>query len=175
MNCCSRNREPTKEVVLNFYREELLYDISNYCFIEGDLLETEDAHTPHQVQDATEEGNIDRITRVLNLAHASCVEMLYPYTKEEIDEKEELDNKLPYHESFPINLRLPEGFSMTTISLIKKLIHEYLVCYAVSDWMSITKRESYETWKIKLDDVTQRIRSALTNRRGRIRIRQHPF
>ena len=67
-----RGQERKKSVRLTFKREELLYDIRNNAYVEGDVMQVNDAHDRHQVQDIGEEGNIDRVTRVLDLAHAEC-------------------------------------------------------------------------------------------------------
>ncbi|MDO4165548.1 MAG: hypothetical protein Q4D56_14380, partial [Bacteroides sp.] len=118
--CCGRNSdEQTKQVTLVFKREELLYDAKNYSFVEGDIKKEDDEHSRHQVFDIGESGNVDRVTRVLNLAHSECVEMLYPYTKEEIpDEQEALDDVLEEPEEYNIELALPKGFSLSTVKLL---------------------------------------------------------
>ena len=90
---CQNSQSKTKAVTLVFKREELLYDAENYSFVEGDIMQAEDEHARHQVFDIGQDGNVDRVTRILNLVHSECVEMLFPYTKEEISDKQEpLDN-----------------------------------------------------------------------------------
>lgn len=119
MYCCSDNQRQTKSVTLTFKRSELIYDAENYSFVEGDIMKTDDVHARHQVFDIGQKGNIDRVTRVLNLAHAECVEMLFPYTKTEIGETQEnFDNVLTAPEAYDIVLNLPVGFSMTTVQLL---------------------------------------------------------
>ena len=71
----------TKTVKMTFKREELLYDIRNNAYVEGDVMQAKTEHDRHQVQDIGEDGNIDRVTRLLDLAHAECEEALFPYTK----------------------------------------------------------------------------------------------
>ena len=79
MGYCCKKLQQTKTVTLTFKRSELLYDVENYSFVEGDIMETENEHARHQVFDIGQSGNVNRVTRVLNLTHAECVEMLYPY------------------------------------------------------------------------------------------------
>ena len=83
---CQNSQSKTKAVTLVFKREELLYDAENYSFVEGDIMQAEDEHARHQVFDIGQDGNVDRVTRILNLVHSECVEMLFPYTKEEISD-----------------------------------------------------------------------------------------
>lgn len=169
-------RPERRDVTLVFKRGELIYDVENYSFIEGDIIQTEDEHAKHHIFDVAQKGNIDRVTRVLNTAHAECVEMLYPYTKEEIPEgQEDLDDILREPEEYVINLSLPGSFSLSTVKLLNKLLHEYLVCCVLSDWMSITNPASVENWEGKRQALKRKIQTCLTSRRGPIRRKIKPF
>lgn len=175
MVCCG-SQEVKKEVTLTFKRAELIYDASNYSFVEADIMPEGDECRRHQVFDIGQSGNADRVTRVLNTAHAECVEMLYPYTKEEIpDEQEALDDMLREPESYEIRLMLPETFSLTTLRMLEQLIHEYLVCRVLADWMSITNPESEVKWEKKFTTLRNKIQTALVSRTGKIRRRLKPF
>ena len=173
--CCGK--EPKhKDATLTFKRAELIYDASNYSFVEADILPEGDECRRHQVFDIGQDGNVDRVTRVLNMAHAECVEMLYPYTKEEIpDEQEALDDVLTEPEVYEIKLTLPETFSLTTLRLLEELIHEYLVCRVLADWMSITNPESEANWQRKFTTLREKIRTALVSRTKMIRRKLSPF
>lgn len=176
MYCCSDNQLQTKSVTLTFKRSELIYDAENYSFVEGDIMKTDDVHALHQVFDIGQKGNIDRVTRVLNLAHAECVEMLFPYTKTEIGETQEnFDNVLTAPEAYDIVLNLPVGFSMTTVQLLNHLIHEYLVCRVLADWMSITNPGSQANWEGKFKELKSKIQTSLVSRKGKIRRKCKPF
>ena len=83
MSDCT-NQPITNIVTLTFKRSELIYDVANYSFVEGDIMKADEEHARHQVFDIVESGNENRVTRILNLAHAECIEMLFPYTKEDI-------------------------------------------------------------------------------------------
>ena len=151
MGYCCKKLQQTKTVTLTFKRSELLYDVENCSIVEGDIMETENEHARHQVFDIGQSGNVNRVTRVLNLTHAECVEMLYPYTKQEIsDEQEALDDILVAPEEYHIVLTLPENFSLSTVKLLKHLIHEYLICKVLADWMSITNPSSKANWEEKI-------------------------
>ena len=171
-----RNSSRQKTVTLTFKRSELLYDVENYSFVEGDIMETENEHARHQVFDIGQSGNVNRVTRVLNLTHAECVEMLYPYTKEEIsDEQEALDDILVAPEEYHIVLTLPEDFSLSTVKLLKHLIHEYLICKVLADWMSITNPSSKANWEEKIMSIRAKIQTSLMSRKGKIKRKLKPF
>lgn len=174
--CCSNSEEQTKQVTLTFKREELLYDVKNYSFVEGDIMKDDTEHARHHVFDIGEDGNVNRVTRVLNLVHSECVEMLYPYTKEEIpDEQEALDDVLEEPEEYTILLTLPTDFSLSTLKLVKHLIHEYLVCRVLADWMSITNPDSQKKWEEKFESLRNKIQTSLVSRKGRLRRKLKPF
>lgn len=164
------------EVTLRFKWQELIYDAANYSFVEGDIMKTDDEHARHQVSDIAEKGNIDRVTRVLNLAHAECVEMLFPYTKKEIpDWKESLNDELTAPEEYYITMNVPDGFSFTTVNLLQHLIHEYLVCRVLADWMSITNPNSEANWERKFERLRHKIQTSLVSRTGTMRRKLKPF
>lgn len=161
-------------VKLIFKRSEILYDVSNYSFIEGDIMKGDDEHLKHQVFDIGQKGNVDRVTRILSLAHAECIEMLFPYTKRETSNIV-LDNVLSEPEEYHITMCIPYNFSETTIELLKNLIHEYLVCRVLEDWMSITKPDSQANWRDKLESIKTKILLSLTSRGTVLRRKQSPF
>ena len=175
MVCCGPEKEQ-KKATLTFRRPELIYDASNYSFVEGEIIPEGDECRRHQVFDITQDGNVDRVTRVLNMAYAECVEMLYPYTKEETaDEQATLDDVLTDTEVYEIKLTLPETFSLTTLRMLEHLIHEYLVCRVLADWMSITNPESEGNWEKKFSTLRNKIRSAIVSRTGKVRRKMKPF
>lgn len=172
-SCCNQSK-PTHEVTLAFKREEILYDVKNYCYIEGDIVPEGEEHSRHQIHDVGESGNVDRVTRLLNLIHTECVEMLYPYSKTEIS-RDTYDNDFEEPEEYIITLVLPDGFSQTTIDLINKLIHEYFVSKVIADWMSITKPTSQKNWEDKTVALKTKIQTSLMSRRGAVRRKLKPF
>lgn len=174
MSCFLEEKDGRLNAVLIFKRDQLLYDIKNYAFIEGSIMDTESNHNRHTVQDVGEEGNVDRVTRVLNLTVCKCRELLYPYTKKEMH-RTELNDNLREPPVYGIVLSVPTDFSQTTLYLLENLIHEYLVCKAVADWMSITNPAKEQTWKAKAEDAEHEIRMNLHNRIAKTRRRMHPF
>lgn len=159
---------------MSFRREQLLYDIKNYCYIEGHVMETGDGERRHTVQDSGEDGNADRITRVLDLSIAKCRELLYPYARQPLHRRE-LSDELRETPVYGIVMEVPEGFSQTTLTLLERLIHEYLVSRSVSDWMSITNPARAEAWAVKAGEAESEIRMSLHARQTRVRRRSHPF
>lgn len=165
-------------MTLTFLREQLLYDIKNLAFVEGDVLADEAQHSKHQVQDIGEDGNIDRVTRLLDLALARCREHLYPYTKTDVEGGETLNDVLAETSTYTIAMLVPDDFSITTVQYLEQLIHNLLVYLVLADWMSIanvSNPQSAANWAAKAQDVEDEIKSRLNARTGRVRKFQSPF
>lgn len=173
----SEEKKKWSKAILKHLRSELIYDIKNYAFVSGDVLGSDTEQARHYIKDIGEDGNIDRVSRILNLAHAECVEFLYPYSKEGYDKDalDRLDDKLSQPEEYVMTLTLPDGFSKTTVNLLEQLIHEYMICRVLQDWLSIVFPSLAQTWTDKLTYITGKIRSALMSRIGKIRRPLKPF
>ena len=171
-------KKRTKTVTLTFYREQLLYDIKNLAHVEGDVLADEAQHSKHHVQDIGEEGNIDRVTRMLDLAIAHCVEVLYPVSKIDVVDGTVLNDTLTETATYTVTLLVPDDFSQTTVNYLEQLIHNLLVYYVLADWMSIANvanPQSAANWAAKAQDVEDEIKGKLNARTGRVRKFQSPF
>ena len=171
---CRKLDSKTVQALLLFKREQLIYDIRNLAYVEGDIMPEDQQHERHTVQDIGEAGNIDRVTRVLNLAHSECVEWLYPFTKRRIN-NDCLDDRLREKKVYSIYMTVPKDFSQTTLNAIEELVHEYLVCSALADWLSIANPKKAAVWKEKMEDLKTSIKNKPRLRRGRLRISKHPF
>lgn len=172
MSCYVNEQEGTIEAVLTFKRDQLLYDVKNAAYAEGHVMPPETKHSQHMVKDIGEEGNVDRVTRVFELEIARCREMLYPYTKHDVH-KPVLDNKFKELESYGIVMHVPLTFSQTTLVLLERLVHNYLVDKALADWMSITNPGKTETWLAKAAEAESEIRTTINSRMKRSRIKPH--
>lgn len=161
MDCCCKEKELKVRMVFN--RQQLIYDIGNYAFVEGDIIGESAEHATHQVKDIVQAGNIDRVNRILDLASAECVEALYPYTKEWIDANNvlELDDNPVERETYTIELNVPLQFSATTARILKELIHEYMVCRVLQDWLEITYPQSSAIWAAKTQDARDKMKMSL--------------
>ena len=150
-------------VALAFIRDELLYDIKNLCYVEADVKEG-DEHSKHQIFDVCEDGNIDRVTRVLDLTFDKSVELCYPYSKREVRPCTRRDDELDYEDEYVMHLDVPRTFSETTVSLLEKYIHELLVYRVMEDWLGITNPKAAEKWKEKADNIENDIVATINHR-----------
>lgn len=174
----SEGKQPwSKTAKLRFLRSELLYDIGNVAYLLGDVKPDDEQHTKHQLQDITQSGNIDRVTRMMEIAIAECTEILYPYTKAEVAESVVMDDKLKETQCYDIDMTLPDDFSKTTQVLLVRYIHEFVVARVLMDWLLIVdpSGNGYENWSAKCIAAKESIEKMMNRRTGRTRRPTRPF
>lgn len=165
----------TKTFTILLSRDNLLYDIKNCAYVEGDTMSAEDDHARHQVFDIGEDGNVDRVTRTMDIAYAECVEFMYPYAKKACKDSQVINNDLVEQSQYEINLTVGDNFSQSTVELLAKLVHEYIVCRVLGDWLRITDPNNRSDWDAKAEETKNAIRVRLNARINRVRRSQTPF
>lgn len=158
-----------------FDREQLLYDIRNYAYIEGHVWGEENQHAQHVLVEVGEEGNVDRVNRILGVVHAAAIEMLYPFTKQEAIEDEVINDRMWVPKEYRIEMTVPATMSRTTSHLLSRLIHEFMVARVIYDWLSITHPEASRNWLEKALEAEEEINSIKHTRTGVLRRPSHPF
>lgn len=178
--CWCKDNVVLREVRLRFIREQLLYDIKNYAYVEHDIMPETNGkdgtinHAKHQTADIGEEGNVDRVSRVLTLVLSEVTDLLYPYTKEAPVE-EEVDDVLQVPISYEMLMRVPDTMSRTTIHYLCNLIHEYMVCRVLADWLLITNPQAASAWQMRAETAKTDINSTKNQRRGPMTRKMYPF
>ena len=172
------NQDATKTVVLQFLRSELLNDLDQYGFVEGDVMRNDAdwlKEGKHQTQDITQDGNVDLVTRWLDLKLAWCREALFPYTKDPVMDNVTLDDVLNETAAYTIAMTVPGDFSDTTAKYLEQLIHNLLVWWVLYHWLSITKPEAAEKWLAAEQQAEDDIKGCLARRCGRVKRPLQPF
>lgn len=139
-------------------KKELLYQIANLAYTVANTGE-DSRHTLHRVRDICEEGNIDRVNRVLALAFSKVLVILLPIIK-----------PAPHHHSpgFPVKTddERKEGNEDYLIFLkrnndlkfrltkeiefnIRETVTEHMVSMVLADWLAITMPEAADVWKYR--------------------------
>lgn len=174
-NVSTTIEEDNRKVTLLFGRESLLYDIANIAYVEADVMKEDAPHERHQVFDITEDGNVDRVTRILDLVHAQCVEALSAYTQCECEDDTSLNDDFTEADTYQIVMNVPQQFSATTAKYLEQLIHEYMVDMVLAEWLMITKPDSAANWATKAASLMEEIKKKLNARSGRVLRPLRPF
>lgn len=165
-----------KKATIKYKVSEIIYDVNNLAWIEGDIMSDDEGHKKHQLVDITQQGNIDRVKRVLDMAFAEIVEMLYPHTKAEIKEDDLMLDNIPEEvDSYILELHLPSNYSITTLNLLKNYIHEYLVMRVLQDWLLIVYPDKAVKYDAKLEFVNNKIKNTTLSRMMPVRRKLKPF
>ena len=128
-------------------RKALLYDIANMAYTIADTGE-DNRHTLHRVRDICEDGNIDRVNRILQLAYTKVLTVLLP-----IGAPPRLEGASALDFFFHLRKDGALKFSLTKerIMHIKETVHEFMVSMVLYDWLSITLPEAADVWKFKFE------------------------
>lgn len=175
----SKQELPVK-VSFTIKSEALIYDIENTSFVVGNIISEDEQPLKQQLIDAAQEGNVDILLRALDLAYSECQNFLFPYVKTPVGDVDLGDNMLDEEDvekerEFAFELQVPASFSHTTALYVKKLIHEYMKCRALVEWMSLTYPQAQPSWEIKAEDAKSKLREVLNYRCGKVRRKMHPF
>ena len=118
-------------------KKTLLYEISNLAYVIADTGEHQ-RHILHRVRDICEEGNIDRVNRVLALAFSKVATVIRPVGSSQLDED--------FHIHFRHDAEMRYVLTSEKKMNIKETVNEYLVCMVLADWLGITLPEAADVW-----------------------------
>ena len=145
-------------------RKALLYDIENLAYTIADTGEF-NRHTLHRVRDICQDGNIDRVNRVLALSYSKVLTVLMPIickpTPSGFGSHEETD--IDFH--ILLNKKGDARFRITREREfnIKETIHEYLVCCVLADWLAITLPEAADVWKFRAEMALESLEETVSS------------
>lgn len=164
-----------KQINIVLYRKSLLYDISNVAFIVGDNSPDINEKGRSSIMDICTDGNVDRVTRVMNMGINELINKVYPYTKDRILEDCILNDLLKESDKYELHMFVPEDFSKTTASALTDYMHEFIVDFVLADWFSITQKNEMQIWKDKSDICIEKIKSVINDRTGAVKRKLSPF
>ena len=120
----------------------LLYDIGGLAYVVGDIRDgTLPAHVLHQVFDICQEGNIDRVDRLLSLSfweaatHIGHVAVALP--------PEGVGQNRVYR------LALKKPVAPAWVMRLKTALREYMTACVLADWLSFTLPDAAPPWREK--------------------------
>lgn len=129
-------------------KESLLYDISNMAYLIADTGE-ESRHTLHRLRDICEDGNIDRVSRLLGLAYTKVIDILAPLICHvRINPERDFSSSVKNYEiKFLAGSETPSRFTLEKQLEIKETVREYMVTSVLAHWLEVTLPECAAVWK----------------------------
>ena len=171
--------------MIELLKKELVYDIKNTAYTYADSISSSvaDPHLIHNIYDVGEDGNRDKLARILDSAIEDCREMLFRYTKMEMlgggfdsNEWEEcIGSPTNDEDAYYLAMRMPSGFSKTSVHTMMVYIHDYIVNQYLYEWLMIVYPDGSDRFWALAEDKKQKIKDANNRSAGRARIRLHPF
>lgn len=147
---------------LIFRKESLLHDIANMAYVIAD--KDNPPHSIHRVADICQEGNIDRVSRILGLAYAKVRSLLAPILDMKpvprINRFSETPHTYILRFHPPCRCRNPIGHHQ--LFRLRETIHEYMVCMVLADWLGITLPEEAPVWIRRAEKCFEAISAILT-------------
>lgn len=181
MNCCNTKHR----VMIELTKEELVHDIKNTAYAFADSMQTVDTdpHSIHNIYDVAEDGNRDKLARILDSTVEDCRELLFRFCKEELTgggfESNEWEECIgsPTHEdeAYYLSMKMPKGISKTSIHTMTVYIHDYIVYQSLYEWLMLVFPSGADRLWVLAEEKKQKIKDASYRSVGRSRIRLHPF
>ena len=181
MKTCNKGHK----VMIELQKSELIYDIRNTAYTYADSIRSgvADSHLIHNIYDVAEDGNRDKLARILDSTIEDCREVLYRFTKMEMlgsgfdsNEWEEcIGSPTNEEEAYYLALRLPKGFSSTSVHTMTVYIHDYIVNQALYEWLMVVYPEGADRFWALAEEKKEKIKNASNRSAVRARIRLHPF
>lgn len=173
------------KVMIELRKDELVFDIKNtaYTFADSVSNEVGDLHGIHNVYDVGEDGNRDKLARILDSAVEDCNETLYRFTKMEMagggfdsNEWEEcVGAPCNDEEAYYLAMRMPRGFSATSVHTMTVYAHDYIVYQCLYEWLMIVFPSGADRFWALAEEKKQKMKDASNRSAVRSRIRLHPF
>lgn len=140
---------------------EVIADIRSAAWLESELHPELDRHHRHEMADICEDGNIERVWRVLALAEVEVRLALSRILHEK--EAAKKDNGLECPEIWQF-LFLP-GLAPSVLSFIREKIHEYMVARVMADRAGVIIMASAEIWEERGKDALLALNQAAAGAR----------
>lgn len=171
--------------MVEFRKDELVYDIKNTAFVFADSIKTDDIdpHTLHNIFDVGEGGNRDKLARILDATVEDCREMLFRFTKLEMsgggfdsNEWEEcVGSPANEEDCYYLAMLMPDGFSYRSVHSMTVYIHDYIVNQSLYEWLMIVYPNGSDRFWALAEEKKQKIKDAANRSAKHCRIRLHPF
>lgn len=129
-------------------KKSLLYDIANLAYIIANMHKDLPEAVPYvRITDICEEGNRDRVARVLGLAWSHIAQLLAPIS---------LPPPGPLRRDFSARVRdyrltFRKRLSPQLKLKITETAREFMVCIVIADWLGMILPHSAAVWKSRME------------------------
>ena len=167
-----------QRVVMELQKAELVYDVANTAYTFADTLTDVEKRN---IMDVAEDGNRDKLARILDEAVEDCRETLYHLGKGHVDgswyETDEWEDCVGSptndEESYYMKMFAPRYFSTSSLHTMTVYAHNYIVNKAVSDWLMVVYPKGAEQFLTLATETKDKLLRAANRSGSHIRIKPH--
>lgn len=167
----------TTDLVL--HREQLLNDIRNTAYIIARSLSEKQGEVAADITwltDICEDGNVERVTRILNLESRALEGRLHRLSAIPAAGHTYLDDTYGEPPQYHLHLTTPNDFTKNSIYLVKNLVHEILVYRTIFEWCGLTHHLEGMDWlREKIDDLYESLRQSINRHPGYVLRKANPL
>ncbi len=155
-----------KLLILEFKRQELVYEIGNLGYIIRDSSKRDTPDEYKNVADINANGNTDRISRLLDLAYADVMRILSAYVDHKVDFDAYGNDIQQDPDSYFVMITLKHEMPGTTENLLRIYIHEFMVAKVMSEWLSVVAPDKAGAWIDKVQTMETNIKGSMSARKS---------
>ncbi|MBR1792084.1 MAG: hypothetical protein IJ764_00380 [Bacteroidales bacterium] len=165
-----------KTAIITLKRSELIYDIQNRAMLVARGFDSGDNFKDISLmQPGDDENDLDMLARSLNTAFDDIAEALFAFCKTSAEDGTERDDSISLPESYILQLTIPDDYSDTSVRRLVNIMHEYMVCLALADWLTATYPAAAEQWIVRKDQAINNLRRTVQKRIRRVRRTMSPL
>lgn len=139
---------------MKILKKSLIYDIENMAYVIADNHDHSD-NAIHRLRDICQDGNIDRVSRILGLAYSRLLTILFPILSPPLFDVNRDYSQIPHDYEFRFRTDRQLRFLLTKERQfhIKEAAHEYMVAMVLADWLEVTMPQAADVWKFKAENA----------------------
>lgn len=170
-------RKPRRTVTLSCGRKELLYEIRQICYVGGDVVQEDAQDARHQMQDVTEDGNVDLITRQMDLIHAEVCDLMCNDNGEYVEDGHSEDDLMRETDRYEVTMTVEEGTRVSAVRLLGQLYHQLMVGRAVAWWFTLVHPDANKAalWTQEAQVKENAMRDIVNRVPTNLMIYPHPY
>lgn len=132
------------KVAFGFKRDDLLYDIKNTAYVIANVMRIDDENTRHQIFDICEKGNIDIVTKTINLAFYEMCEIIRTHSRRRIKIEATGGFVFDTLDTYAISMLVPGAYQKHEMWLLRNLTHWYIVYRVFEEFLKIVAHPLYK-------------------------------
>ncbi len=157
-------------------RNEIIDDLANVNYIQSNANMEDDSRKQSLVQEIGEDGNRDRVVRIMDLAFGEVKSGLYKHLADAHDEDVLRTDDFKIVADYVMRLKVNLKSRDDMLEYIKNLTHEFIVARVLEDWLELHGRaDEAGVWTKKAETALAKISDAVKSNVNIVQVKPLPF